>query len=580
MRTRALQSKLKCIGHIYRHLLVAVVPIFTLAGLFSSPTWAGPILTIGLLEEPKTLNIWGASDGWSRKVLGRIYHPLYIREPKTLNLIPWLAEGEPLFDEAELSYTIRLRPAKWSDGSAFTSEDVAFTGNTIKEFKVPRYYANWRFIKKTEVADKHTVKFFLERPAAIFLGRTLTTPIVQKREWEKVIPKVRKAKKPLAELLKQNVKRPVSTGPFVLTKWRKGAYLFLTKNKHFFGQDKEVAGHPLGPHIDGIVLKVFGTTDAAILAIRKGTIDMFWWGLQPGYLEDLQEDDNIKIFSTEKSSLYFLGFNLRKRPFNDVHLRRAVATLIDKDFIVKRILQGYAIRMHSIVPPGNMFWHCPELPKYGEGLSRKARIQKAYKILKKAKYSWESPPVDASGKISKGEGIIMPDGEPMKRLTILTPPADYDPHRAMTGIMVQEWLKEVGIPVSSRPMAFGALFHQVKTLHEFDLFILGYGQLSLDPDYLRNFFHSSSDRLRGWNMSGYRNPAFDRIAEDSGGALDPEKRRKLIWKMQKIIMEDVPYIPLYNPKHIEAVRGDKFEGWVQMLGGIGNTWSFCQIRPK
>jgi len=397
----------------------------------------------------------------------------------------------------------------WTNGSPLTAEDVAFTGNTIKEFKVPRYYANWRFIKKTEALDEHTVRFFLERPAAIFLSRTLTTPIAQKREWEKVIPKVRKAKKPLAELLKQRVKRPVSAGPFVLTKWRKGAHLLLTKNEYFFGQDKEIGGHPLGPHIDGIILKVFGTTDAAILALRKGTIDMFWWGLQPGYLEDLREDSNIKIFSTEKSSLYFLGFNLRKRPFNDVHFRRAVATVIDKDFIIKRILQGYATKMHSIVPPGNRFWHCPELPKYGEGLSRKARIQKAYKILKKAKYSWESPPVDASGKITEGEEIIMPDGEPMDRLTILTPPADYDPHRAMTGIMVQEWLKDLGIPVSSRPMAFGALYHQVKTLHEFDLFILGYGQLSLDPDYMRNFFHSSSDRLRGWNMSGYRNPAYD-----------------------------------------------------------------------
>jgi peptide/nickel transport system substrate-binding protein len=133
---------------------------------------------LGSAEDPQYL---GASDGWSRKVLGRIYHPLYIREPKTLNLIPWLAEGEPVFDKDELSYTIRLRPAKWSDGSAFTSEDVAFTGNTINEFKVPRYSANWRFVKKTEVVDKHTVKFFLERSAAIFLGRTLIIPIVQKK---------------------------------------------------------------------------------------------------------------------------------------------------------------------------------------------------------------------------------------------------------------------------------------------------------------------------------------------------------------------------------------------------------------
>jgi peptide/nickel transport system substrate-binding protein len=62
--------------------------------------------------------------------------------------------------------------------------------------------------------------------------------------------------------------------------------------------------------------------------------------------------------------------------------------------------------------------------------------------------------------------------------------------------------------------------------------------------------------------------------------MDPEKRRELIWKMQGIIMSDVPYIPLYNPKHIEAVRTDNFGGWVQMLGGIGNTWSFCLLKPK
>ncbi len=550
------------------------------ASPFDSKVWAESILKIGLLEEPKTLNIWRASDGWSRKVLARIYHPLYLHDPRHLDLIPWLAEENPVYDEATLTYTVKLRQAKWSDGSVFTAEDVAFTGNTIQEFKVPRYYSNWRFIKKTEAIDDRTVRFVLERPEAIFLTRTLSTPIVQKKEWENVIPKVRKAKKPLAELLNHKVKRPVSIGPFLLKEWKRGAYLFLARNSYFFGQGKEMGGYLLGPHIDGIILKVFGTTDAAILAIKKGTIDMFWWGIQPGYLEDLLEDEHIKIFSTEKSSLYYLGFNLRKKPFNDVHFRHAVATLIDKEFIVKRILQGYAIKMYSIVPPGNTFWHCPDLPRYGEGLSRKERIKKAYKILKKAKYKWKVPPVDASGKVVEGEAIITPSGEPMEDLTILTPPADYDPHRAMAGIMVQEWLKEVGIPASSRPMAFGALFHQVKARHEFDLFILGYGQLSLDPDYLRNFFHSSSDRPRGWNMSGYRNSAFDRIAEDSSRSMDPEKRKNLIWKMQKMIMEDIPYIPLYNPKHIEAVRTDKFEGWVQMLGGIGNPWSFCTIKPK
>ena len=123
-------------------LLLLTVQITIFGGLDNSKSFAANIIKIGILEEPRTLNIWLASDRWSLKVLGQIYHPLYIREPKNLKLIPWLASEVPAYDAASLSYTIKLRPAKWSDGSAFTSEDVAFTGNVIKEFKIPRHYSH------------------------------------------------------------------------------------------------------------------------------------------------------------------------------------------------------------------------------------------------------------------------------------------------------------------------------------------------------------------------------------------------------------------------------------------------------
>jgi ABC-type transport system substrate-binding protein len=168
----------------------------------------------------------------------------------------------------------------------------------------------------------------------------------------------------------------------------------------------------------------------------------------------------------------------------------------------------------------------------------------------------------------------------METFTILTPPSDYDPNRAMTGIMIQEWLRMAGIPARSRPMAFSALTQQVNAHHRFDMFVLGYGNLSLDPDYLRNFFHSSNDRPRGWNASGYRNPDFDRIADKSSRVMEADARRELIWGMQRMIMNDIPFLPLYSPKLVEATRSDRFTGWVQMLGGIGNLWSFCRITPK
>jgi ABC-type transport system substrate-binding protein len=556
------------------------IAIFGCVGLFDSNAMAGSIMKIGMKEEPKTLNIWLAGDRWSLRVLSHLYQPLYYRDPKTQERVPWLAKELPTYDPATLSYTVKLRSAKWSDGTELTSEDVAFTGNVIKAFKVPRRYAYWKFIKKIETPDKRTVVFHLEQPMAVFLDRTLTTPIVQKKQWVKVVEEAKGKEKPLGSLLKHKMEKPVGSGPFAIKERREGAYLFVERNKYFFGTGKKLAGRTLGPFIDGIIFKYYGTSDAAVLALKKGSIDMFWWGIEPGYLEDLQKEKDIQLFFNERSALYYMGFNVRKAPFNDANLRRAIATLVDKDFIIKRILQGHGINMISIVPPGNQFYHCPDLPTYGDGLTREERVRKAYDILHSAGYDWKVPPVDPSGKVVKGEEIRLPNGQPMEKFMILTPPADYDPARAMSGMIIQEWLKEAGIPASAKPMAFKSLVEQVSVRHDFDMFILGYGRLSLDPDYLRSFFHSSQDKKRGGNKGGYKNPEFDRIADASARMMDPEKRRALIWDMQKIVMQDVPYVPLYNPNLIEAVRKDKFTGWVQMLEGIGNYWSFCQVKAK
>ena len=275
-----------------------------------------------------------------------------------------------------------------------------------------------------------------------------------------------------------------------------------------------------------------------------------------------------------------MGFNCRKPPFDDVHLRRAVAMLIDKDFILNRILQGQAVKMISVIPPGNKFWHFSEVPLYSQGLTSQERIRKAYDILHAAGYSWEVPPIDKDGKVVEGKGLKMPDGEQMAKFSILTPPADYDPHRAMSGLVIQEWLRAIGMPAFARPMAFGALLEKVKVSRDFDAFVLGYGSLSLDPDYVRAFYHSRYDKARGFNKTGYRNPDFDKIADESAGTMDPNKRQELIWAMQKMILTDVPIVPLYNPNLIEAVRTDRFQGWVEMLNGIGNLWSFCQLKPN
>ncbi len=421
--------------------------------------------------------------------------------------------------------------------------------------------------------------FHLDKPSAIFMSRVLTAPIVSKKEWAAVAKEALTREKPLRSLQDHAVDLPLGTGPFMLTAYKKGAFIHMKKNPEFFGAGQTMGGHLLGPHVDDILFRVYGTSDVAILALKKGDIDYYWWDIQPGYISDLKEQNNVDLYFNKKSALYYLGFNLRKTPFDDIALRHAIATVVDKGFILTRILQDFGTPMHSIIPSGNHFWHNPEVKKYGHGLSKVQRINEAVKILETAGYSWQTPPLNEDGEMVKPSDIILPDGNKMDKFVILTPPADYDPKRAFAGTMIQEWLRELGLPAFSRPMAFNSLLDTVKGKHEFDAFVLGYGKLDLDPDYLRAFFYSKNNKPRGWNMSGYTNPEFDKIADLQRTLTNTGERKELILRMQAILLEDLPYLPLYNPHIIEATLNTRFRGWVAKVDGIGNIWSLCAAKP-
>ncbi len=538
------------------------------------------LLKVGLPEEPRSLNVWLGTDANSRRILSLIYQPLYTRHPETLDIIPWLAEKDPVFDAKALTYTVKLRKAKWSDGSDFTSKDVVFTRKLFFDFKIPRYYSKWKTIKKLEAPDDHTLIFHLSKPSAIFLSRVLTAPIVSQKEWEQIASDALTKEKPLRSLQDHAIEKPLGTGPFMLDEHKEGAYIHMLKNPHFFGTGTTIAGHSLGPFVDSLLFKIYGTSDVAIMALKNGDVDYYWWDIQPGYIEDLKKQTMIDLFFNKKSALYYMGFNARKAPYNNRAFRQATATIIDKDFILTRILQNYGNPMHSIIPSGNRLWYNPNVKKYGQDMDPAQRVKTAVEILQQAGYSWETPPVNDAGDIIEPSALILPDGSQMKKMVILTPPADYDPKRAFAGTMIQEWLRKLGISAFARPMAFNSLLDTVKGKHQFDAFVLGYGKLNLDPDYLKAFFSSSNDKPRGWNMSGYKNPHYDKLAKAQRSLVDVNERKKLIWEMQEILMTDVPYIPLYNPHIIEAANNTRFTGWIEKVNGVGNIWSLCMVKPK
>lgn len=149
--------------------------------------------------------------------------------------------------------------------------------------------------------------------------------------------------------------------------------------------------------------------------------------------------------------------------------------------------------------------------------------------------------------LQEGGGVTMPDGKAMPHLSIITPPAHYDTEMAATGKVIQNRLKYFGFPISWEALAFRSLVNKVRNESDFDMFILGWRGLSLDPDYLRRFFYSSRDHLNHWNYPGYDNVEFDKLANLQVRTLDLQERRKIVLNLQSKLMTDVLYIPLYVP---------------------------------
>lgn len=559
-----------------------------------SNSYAKTYLQVGLLHEPRNLNPFGATDSWSKKVLGLIYQPLYRLDPETSKPIPWLAEGQPIHAPEKNTVTIHLRNASWDDGTEFSAQDVVFTAQVFKKFKISKFYSYWKSVKKIEAVDKRTVRITIENPKAVFFTQALSSFIVQKKKWEPIIRNAEQKMDAIAHgettvteimnvgqrtIQNHKISRPTGLGPYKFEARKRGVYLFLVSNDLFFGQGRTIQGQVLGPYVQQIIFKIFNTLGDATIALKRGEIDLLWKGVSHAFVEDLSQDASINIPMVLDSGFRYLAFNLRKSPMSDPAFRKAVAFLIDKDYITRRIIHGHGQRLDSVIPPNNTFYFNPDTPVYGTGLQRKERIAEAYRIMRAAGYRWKIPPVSDDGRPQTGKGLMLPNGNLMPPLTLLSHSAEYDTEAAATTRTIQQWLQAFGMPVASKALAFRGLMNKIRQEREYDMFVMGWRNLSLDPDYLRRFFHSDYDRPDSRNDTGYQSPPFDRDAEWQADVLNLDMRRKIVFRLQNRLMKDIPYIPLYVPHRMEGVRTDRFKGWKINERGVGNIWTFTTLRP-
>ena len=600
----------------------------------SSPTQEPKIYQLAITSDLTTTNYWAllGPDGtvWNQYALSDTKPTLYGYSDQRFDWVPSLATDfpSPLQEEAVGGQTlwttqVELKQGvKWSDGNDVTAEDFAFTANTATEMELT---GNWpsivdpEFFDHAEALDPYTLKiYFNQKPGlARWQFGLAFMPIFPKAYWEPVVDEARQA----GELTEQQKilyahvpDGEPSAGGFTFDKWEQGAFAEKDRNADYyftgsmvsqyengaFSEEKpgvyefsaygapegeKTLEYTVGPFAESAIYSIYGSQDAAVLALKKGDVDFMLnpLGLSKGLQEQLDGEEGLTTIENADSGVRYLGFNFRNPPMDNRAFRQAVATLIDKEFLTETVLQGVAIPVYTLVPEGNKAWHNADVPKFGQSMSRSERVKQAVDLLKGAGFTWETEPRmsdDGNFIEQRGEGLKMPNGDPVPSLNLLAPSAGYDPLRSTFAIWIERWLNEVGIPLRADLTGFNLIVEKVYSQQNFDMWILGWG-LTIFPDYLESFFHTRNSELEGYNPGGYNNPEYNSLADEFLAESDLDTARGQASRMQEFLAEDLPWVVLFTTPIVETFRSDRIEfpyteylGGLQEVGGLPSIVTF------
>ncbi|OPZ50774.1 MAG: Oligopeptide-binding protein AppA precursor [Firmicutes bacterium ADurb.BinA052] len=603
--------------------LAVLLFVAVIAGMSVMGQAAGQVYEIALGEEPTTLSIWAslgpdatvwnAYVGYQQSYIGLYGNaaPDFVFSPSAALGMPTPFKEEKIDGKTFYTSVVRMRrDVKWSDGKPVTADDVVFSYMAPLAFDPNKLGGNWpgmvdpEILARVEKVDDYSVKFFLiELPGlAQWQYGMLQAYILPKAYWGPIVDKALKAVDPVKELFAHD---PLGTEPvagaWAVERWEKGAFLTHKPNKYYglkgdtttfyksggFMMENKKSGVKWttgdvkgdvklqvveGPYADELRFRVLQNQNATVLALIKGDVDVILdsKGLQRGFQEQLKKAANVATIENNINGFRYMAFNCSRYPFGIKEFRQAVATLIDREYITEKVLQGVAFAQYSAVPPGNAYWFNPDVKMWGKGMTRSQRITEAVKLLKNAGFSWEVEPqvdLEKDKVLKRGKGLIMPDGKKMPSFEFMVMTAGYDPMRYTFGLNIGTWMQEIGIPCEVVPTEFSVVIDKTDE-RDFDAFLLGWS-LSLYPDHMYWFFHSSQAPAGGFNYEMYSNSEFDKLAESFLAEADLVKAREKAFKMQEILAEDLPYIVLFDTPMFEAYRGDRLTlPYTKVLGGI------------
>jgi peptide/nickel transport system substrate-binding protein len=466
-----------------------------------------------MIGEPSGLIPMIAGESAASTIAANIFNSL-LKYDKNLDLEGELAKSWAISSD-QRTITFTLKPdMKWADGKPLTSADVLFTWKLVTDENTRTPYASdYKLVIKAEAPDASTFRVTYQEPYAPALDTWAGLQILPKHLLEgqdiNTTPFARK---------------PVGSHYYQLERWLNGERISLVKNLYSTQGEAK---------IERLVSRFIPDAASQFLELMADNIDSM----------NLNPIQFARIFPsrpdlTEKIGLYkelgnnytYLGFNLKRKPFDDIRVRQAINYAVNKQELIDGVLLGLGEPVSSPYKPGTR-WTNPELQPYPYD------PQKALALLKEAGY------VDRDR-----DGYLIKDG---KRLAfeMLT---NQNKQREMSAVLIQRRLKEIGIDAKIRVLEWASFVGRFIKTGEFDAVVLGWS-LSLDPDQY-SIWHSSQQAPGQFNFIGYNNSEVDRLLEQGRLELDPDKRMKIYHEFARILQEDSPIVYLYAGYGLPAIH--------------------------
>jgi len=426
-----------------------------------------------------------------------------VRADDDWNIKPYLAESWSISDDG-LTVTFKLRQnAKFHDGEAITSEDVAFSV-AVQQANHP-FKTSLGAVDRVETPDPHTAVFKLKQPHPALL-LALSTSLAP------IIPKHIYGDGELADVKKQprNVKDLVGSGPFTLQEYKQGEHIILTKNPNYFIEGR--------PYLDRMITRIIRDASSRVIAMEKGEAQIFPYLVDSKDIKRLAKSDHLEITDKGYAAIgpvTWLAFNTKKPPLDDVRVRQAVAYAVDRNFIIKALHRGLSTEATGPIAPGSPFF-TGDVDRYDVDLD------KAKSLL------------DAAGHAPGSDGMRF-------TLEVDHIPAVPEQQKAIAEYLKPQ-LKKVGINVVVRNAPDFPTWAKRVSGHQFDMtmdIVFNWGDPVIGVH--RTYLCSNIKKGVIWsNTQQYCNPEVDNILAMAGKELDRDKRIALYSDFQKIVASELP----------------------------------------